>query len=494
MVLFGIGKLTGLVRARLVSNSFGTGSAFDAFTAANQLPEVFFVVISGGSLAAAFIPVYTAYLAQEGPRRSARLANTVLTIVFGLLAVIAALGALLAPWLTRVLLVPDFPPQSQQLTADLMRILLITAMLYGISGVLSSILNAHQHFALPALSDITIDIGYLTGIFLFASAGIYGLAWGTVVGAALQILVQIPGLLRFGYRFRPRLDLKLSGVRQIAHLMGPRIVTLGVIQVADLFIVRLASALPAGSTAGYFYAYQLMQLPETLFGTAIALVVFPTLAELYNAGDLAGLKHTFARAMSVIWALTVPAAAAVALLGRQAIATLLETGAFTAESTALVYRVLLVFCVRIVSEATLDLVARLFYAQHNTRTPMFTYLGWLVINVGLAFWLVDDFDIAGLALASTVAFTVLAAALLVLNRRALGGLEEGLLARNAARTLAATAGMAVVIWLVGQWVPGTAAQLLVGIGSGLVTYVLLHLLLGGQEIPALLRMLRERSS
>lgn len=492
IVLFALGKLTGLIRVRLVSVNFGTGQEFDAFTAANQLPEVFFIVIAGGSLAAAFIPVYGAYLARETAVKSARLANTILTLVILLLGSVSALGAIFAPWLTRVLLVPDFPPAMQQLTAELMRIILIQTVLFGISGVLSSILNAHQHFALPALAPIALDVGYFIGITLFAPLGIYGLALGTVVGGLLHIAIQLPALWRYRIRYAPALDLRLAGVREIIRLMGPRIVTLGAIQVADLFIIRLASALPAGSTSAYFYAYALMQLPETLFGTAVALVLFPTLAELYNAGDKESMKRTAVSALNIIWTLTIPAAAGLVLLGQPAITFLLQGGEFTADSTALVYSVLLVFSVRLVSEATLEIVARLFYAQHNTRTPMFAYLGWLAINVIVAYWLVDDLGIVGLAMASTIAFTLLSAVLFWLNRRALGGLEERALAAGAGRALVAALGMSVVIWGIGRWLSQPLLYLAVGGGAGVLAYVALHLLLRGPEIPMLLRLLRSR--
>ncbi len=492
MILFGLGKLTGLIRTRLISVNFGTGPEFDAFTAANQLPEVFFIVIAGGSLAAAFIPVYAAYLAQETAVKSARLANTILTLVILLLGSISALGALFAPWLTRVILVPDFAPEMQQLTAEIMRIILIQTTLFGISGVLSSILNAHQHFALPALAPIALDIGYFMGVTLFLPWGIQGLALGTVVGGLLHIAIQLPALVRYRYRYTPALDLRLTGVREILWLMGPRIVTLGAIQVADLFIIRLASALPTGSTSAYFYGYALMQLPETLFGTAIALVMFPTLAELFNEGNVAEMKRTAVSTLGIIWTLTIPAAAGLVLLGQPAITFLLEGGAFDARSTALVYSVLLVFSVRLVSEATLEVVARLFYAQHNTRTPMFAYLAWLVINVAIARWLVDDLGIVGLALASTVAFTVLSILLFMLNRRVLGSLNEDLLARSAGRALLATAGMSLVIWGLGNFVTNPILFLVGGGGGGAMVYIGLNLLLGGQEIPRLVRLLRRQ--
>lgn len=490
ILFFGIGKIVGLIRVRLVGNAFGVGAIFDAFTAANQLPELFFTLIAGGSLAAAFIPVYTAHLAAGSPTNSTRLANTILNLVILLLGVVSALGALLAPWLTRTLLVPDFTPPMQQLTAELMRIILIQTTLFGISGVLSSILNAHQHFALPALAPIALDLGYFIGLTLFRPWGIHGLAWGTVVGGSLHIAIQLPALVRYRYRYLPLLHLQLAGVGEIVRLMGPRIVTLGVVQLADLIIIRLASGLPPGSTSAYFYGYALMQLPETLFGTAVALVIFPTLAELYNAGDFPRLRQTAGQTLGIIWTLTIPAAALLVLLGQPAVSLLLEGGEFTAASTALVYSVLLVFSLRVVSEATLEIAARLFYARHNTRTPMFAYLGWLFINATLAYALVRPLGIVGLAIASTMAFTLLSALLLWLNGRALHGLDAPLLWRGVGRALAATTVMSLVIWGLSHIIPSPLLFLGAGGFVGMFVYLGVHLGLGGPEIPTLLRLLR----
>ena len=517
ILLFGFDKVVGLARTLLVGRAFGTGPAFDAFTAANQLPEVFVTLISGGALAAAFIPVYSARLTSNRAREAARLANSTLTLVIAILGGISALGALIAPWLTSTLLVPDFSPELQTLTSDLMRIILLQTTIFGISGVLSSILNAHQHFALPALAPIALHLGYFVGLFVFVPAmggDIHGLAWGTVVGGLLHILIQVPALIRYRIGYRPSLGLHLSGVREIIRLMGPRIVTLGTIQVADLFIIRLTSGLPSGSTSGYFYAYYLQQLPETLFGTAIGIVVFPTLAELFNARDIERMKRFAVNALKVVWMLTIPAGAGLILLGRPAIALILERGAFDAASTALVYSVLIFFSVRVVSEATLEIVARLFYAQHNTKTPMYASLVWLAVTVSLLYLFVDDLGVGGLALASTVGFTVQSGLLFFLNRRALGSLFEGELLLSLARALGATAGMAAVIIGVRRAIEDgfldsliafaleatgnrlaeadISSILFLALGGlvGVAAYLMLNYILGGRELPALVRLIR----
>ena len=496
ILFFGIGKVTGLIRIRLVAGVFGTSPEFDAFTAANQLPEVFFVLIAGGSLAAAFIPVYSAALSEKNDQ-SAKLANTILTLVMLILGTVSALGAIFAPWLTRALLVPDFTSDLQILTADIMRIILIQTTIFGISGVLSSILNSHQHFALPALAPLSLDIGYVVGLYLFVPRmGITGLAWGTVIGGILHIFIQLPALIRYKIGYKPTLAVQMKGVHEIVRLMGPRIVTLGAIQLADLFIIRLASGLPSGSTSGYFYGYALMQFPETLLGTTIAMVVFPTMAELYNAGDAEGMKKTAVSALGIIWTLTIPAAAMLVLIGQPAIVFFLQGDVFDAASTQLVYSVLIVFSVRVVSEATVEIVARLFYAQHNTRTPMFVYVGWLVVNVSFAYLLVQGFNlgVVGLAGASTIAFTVLAVVLFQLNRQRLNGLAERELAMIGGRALVATAVMSIVMLLIGQIITAPLLYMVVAGAVGGLTYIVLNLLLGGQELPNLWKLLRAQKN
>lgn len=499
VILFlGFGKVLGLWRLQLISNVFGTSPQFDAFTAANQLPEVFSTILASNALAAAFIPVYSAYILKKDDQEASRLAHTVLSLVFLVLGIVAAVAAIFAPWLTAVILVPDFPPETQQLTAELMRIILLQTIFFGISnGVLSSMLNSHQHFALPALAPIALDIGYLIGLFfLVPTYGIHGLAWGTVISGVLHILIQLPAFMKLGLKLGFKLDLKLAGVQEIIRLMGPRVVTLGAIQLADLFIIRIASGLPSGSTSGYFYGYALMQFPETLLGTAVAIVMFPTMSELFNAGDKEGMKNTAVKALSIIWTLTIPAAIGIVLLSRPVLVTFLEGGAFTADSTRIVYSVLLVFSIRIVSEATVEIVARLLYAQHNTKTPMFVYIGWFLVNLGLAytFVLVFNWGVTGLAAASTVAFTFLAIVLFVINSQKLGGLGERQLGIAGGRALLAGAGMALVIFLLGQLISSTLIFLAIAIIGGGLTYIVLNVLLGGRELHEAWQLVRRKTA
>jgi putative peptidoglycan lipid II flippase len=321
--------------------------------------------------------------------------------------------------------------------------------------------------------------------------GIAGLAWGTVIGGLLHILIQAPALIRFGFRLIPTLAVQMAGVREVLFLMIPRLLTIGAVQVADLVIIFLTSGV-TGNQSGYFKAYSLMQLPETLLGTAIAIVVFPTMAELFNAGDIAGLKRTSMSALRIIWTLTVPAAVGLFLLGRPLIEILLGGGEFDAKAIDLVYGILIFFSFRVISEASLEILARLFYAQHDTYTPMFVALFWLVLSIALAFPLHKALGVRGLALASTIAFTVQAIILFILNRRRLGYLHERELAASAGRSLLGAAFMAGAILLVGRLTDNTFVFLIFGGTIGVLAYFGVTFITGGREIPNLINIARNR--
>jgi putative peptidoglycan lipid II flippase len=349
---------------------------------------------------------------------------------------------------------------------------------------LSNLLHAHQHFFTPALSAVMLDVGQVMGVWLLGPLwGVAGLAWGSVLGALLGLCVQAPVFMHHRIASRPQLALRLTGLRELLRLMGPRIVTLGVIQAVDLVFIRLASGLPAGSIAAFGYANLLIVgMPRTLFGTAIATVVFPTLVEQYNAGQYERLKRTMLQAVQAVWAFAVPGAAGVLALGPAAVAFLFERGAFSPEATALVYSLLALLSLRLIGETTNDILVLPLYARHDTRSPMWVSLGWMVVNVGLSFALVGRFGIHGLVLAGTIALLAALAGLYVYNRRAFGSLREQALARSLGRILLATGGMCLVVFALRQLPLPIIPSLVLTITTGGVVYSLLYFVLGGREL------------
>src|SRR5512135_3176220 len=227
MIAFVLSNLVGLVRQILVSLAFGTSQPLDAFYAAATFPDLLFSLLAGGALASAFLPTFTGFLAKEERDGAWKLASALINLVILILSLVSGLAALFAPVLVRdvlFVLKPELDPSLQTQTVDLLRIILIAPTIFGVSGLLMSILNTHQKFWLPALAPVFNWIGWILGIlFLVPSMGIYGLAWGYVIGAVLHLVVQLPGLLQLkGRHYVPTLGLDNPAVREVARLMAPR--------------------------------------------------------------------------------------------------------------------------------------------------------------------------------------------------------------------------------------------------------------------------------
>ncbi len=418
---FVLSKALGLVRERLIAQAFGTTAPLDAYNAAFNFPDLLFALIPGGALASVFIPVFATYLEDEKKREESwRFASTVLNLVFLVVAGLSILGALNATWLVQNVIARGFDPARIALAADLMRLVLISTLIFSVSGLITAVLQAHNAFLLPALAPSAYNLGIIAGVYLLAPRfGIYGVAYGVVGGSLLHLLIQLPGLIRLRAKFFLTLALQAAGVGELVILFLPRLVTLGVVRVNNLIMTNLASGLAVGSISALNYAYVIWQVPESLIGTAIALAVFPTLSALVAQKAEARLRHTFSRGMMIILGLAVPAALVVILFARQLVVLFFRGGQFQDTSTDAVVGVLQLYALAIVGESALELVARLFYARHDTRTPMFVALGAMVVRAGLMFLWVEIMGARGLALAYAIGVSLEAGMLYFIAQRRL---------------------------------------------------------------------------
>ncbi len=262
-----------------------------------------------------------------------------------------------------------------------MRLVFISTVIFSVSGVVISLLHAHQHFILPALAPALYNLGIIAGaLWLAPFFGIYGLAYGVLAGSVLHLAVQVPALIHFRHGIRRRWVGVTPGCESCFSSLVPGLVTLGVVRVNFLVMTNLASRLGEGSIAALNYAYLLMQFPESLIGTAIALAIFPTLAQMAARGDRAGLGVLFQRGLAVILALAGAATLVFILLARPIVQIVFQRGGICAASVDAVAFALLFYALAIIGESALELCARVFYAQHDARTPMGAALSALVVN------------------------------------------------------------------------------------------------------------------
>ena len=449
-VFLGLEKLLGFVRQLLIARQFGLSASLDVFNAANNLPDLIFGLISGGALAIAFIPVLSEYLEKHGRPQMWDLFSRVANLVFLATAGVSVLVAFYARQLVGSTLgiAPGFSADQQALVVDLMRLNLLATLLFSLSGLVIAGLQANQHFLLPALAKSMYDIGTLIGVIILApetgyqigpitlpalGLGVYGLAYGTVLGALLFLGIQIPGLIRYGFRWVPAINLNHPGVRKVLRIMIPRIGNVFFIYLVLVYIPdNIASRLPEGSITAMVYGWLIMQVPESLIGTALGTALLPSISEQITRNERKRFTGLVNRAVRVLLAFTLP----ISLLVAIGVSPLVELFGFDQSGSALVVWTARAFLLGLVGHSLLEIGARGFYAQQDAITPLLASVLMAATFTLLALGLSRSFGAVGIALANSIAFSGEALLLLfLLNRKFPGVLKLG---RTLPRVIGAT--------------------------------------------------------
>lgn len=463
--LFGLDKVLAFVRAGVISRQYRDSvQLLDTFNAANNLPDALFALISGGALAMAFIPLLTDTLTKKDRAAAWDLFSRVANLAFVVTGLAALVVAVFAQQIADRVIVPGFPLDQRQLLADLMRLNLISTLIFSISGLVMASLQANQHFLLPALAPIAYNAGQIFGaLVLVPHYGIRGLVFGVILGAVLHLLIQIPALVKFGFRWTPSLNLHHTGLLQALRLIAPRLLTMGGIQLMMIIRDNLASRLgQPGAVTSLTLGWMIMQVPETLLGTAIATALLPTLSELAARRDWEVFRVTLERALRVMLALTLPVAAV--LIAGLAPLVRAVFGFDAADSTLITWTAR-VFLLTLAGYAVQETLARAFYARQEPLLPLLGVVARLVIYLAIGLF--------GMRIFPGVGAPVIAAAELALTVEA--GLLFFLLNRRLERPLV----------LLTAIIKGLAASLF----GGITAYGLALYLPGGAILTALAGML-----
>jgi putative peptidoglycan lipid II flippase len=499
IVAYVLSRLLGLAREMAISQQFGTSGALDAYLAAFRVPDLVFQLFAGGALASAFVPTFAGLLASGREAEAWKLArDTIFLLLFAVGGLSALCAALARPLVARVV-APGFDPARQELAASLMRVMLLSPTVFAVSGVFMGILNSCGRFLAPALAPSAYNLCILLGALVLApSLGVYGLALGAVCGAGLHYLVQLPDIWRVWQpsQAKGRAVRGLSPhLREVGRLMLPRTVGLAAVQVNFLVNTVLASRLPAGSLAALNYAWMLMLLPQGVFAQGVATAVFPAFSGLAARGELGDFSSLLQRALRGLLFLALPACLGLLVLRGPIVSLLFARRAFGPAAVQAVAWVLAFYAAGLWAHSAVEVVARAFYALHDTRTPVAVGVAAMAGNIGLSLALMPALGVAGLALANSIATWGELIALWQLLRRRLPGLSAGGFLPWAAPTWAATAGMAACLAAVQAFWPFSARALgAAGLALGGLLYASLAALLGAPEIQLGLSQLRAMRS
>jgi putative peptidoglycan lipid II flippase len=391
-----LSRLLGLLRDRLLIAHFGVGATLDAYMAAFSLPDLLFTLLVSGAFAVTFIPVFTKEMKRGEDSEAWDMSSTLLNLLVIVTVVAAILGIIFASPIVSVM-AAGFHGSEHDLTVQLTRIMLLTPIFFAISSVFGSIQQAKGRFLIYALASVLYNVGIIFGILVFAHRwGIYGVAWGVVLGTVLQAALQWGGLMGLGVRYRPILRLRLAPVRRVLWLMVPRAIDQGIDQINYVIEKAIGSTLTAGSVTAYTLANNLKNVPLSLIGASITTAVFPRLSVNVADGKKEEMADDVSRTARFILFLSLPSAAFV-IVARGYIVRILYGFGNVATANALGW-----FAGTIVFASLFFLVARIFFAYQDTRTPLIVSLITVGINVYLSFALSHRFGVSGLAMAGSI--------------------------------------------------------------------------------------------
>ncbi|MCX7861011.1 MAG: murein biosynthesis integral membrane protein MurJ [Chloroflexus sp.] len=493
---FVLSRLTGLIRDIVASYYFGTSAEMAAYGAAISTVDLLYLVIIGGALGSSFIPVFIELWEREHPARAWELAGAVVT--WALIVLGIASGALfaVAPWLVPLLYGGQgFTAETLDLIVALTRLFLLSPLLLGLGGLAMAALNARDRFTMPSLAPSIYNLGITGGALLAPWLGIWGMAWGVVIGALGYLLIQVPELLGMGMRLQPHLGRNLPELGNVAQAMGPRVIGQAAAHLSIVATLALAARLPDGDAklAGLRWAYQLMLLPYGIFALSLSTVAFPRLARLVAEARLAELCDDVRATLGRILWLTLPATAGLLTLGPALARVLFERGAFDSLSLSYTAGALTGYAFALPAFAASEIMIRTFYAMQRTWPPVLIGIGQVSVNIGLGtVLLVAGADVSGLAIAFSIANSLEALALAIVLRRALPGLWQApWLWRRLLISLGASFAIGMLWWYARALIPGGTpaanyrwpddlAGLLIGLaaagGIGVAIYIALTIL------------------
>jgi putative peptidoglycan lipid II flippase len=453
-VATGLSRIAGLFREILASSYFATSGAFSAFTIAFQIPNLLRMLVADQAITAAFVPVFTELLEQDRRKEAFRLASTLFFLILAVLGSITAIFIVAAPTVMPWFCGDTFTPELKELTAHLSQLLFPVVVLLGLNGLCVGILNAYDHFTIPALAPLAWNVVIIVTLIVLRPAfegddQLYAYAIGVLAGTVVQFLMAFPVLYRYGFRFQIALDWRDPRIKRVIALMLPVTIGLGVINFDLVINSVLGSLVSDQAPRAIDAAFRLYQLPQGVFSIALVTVLFPTMARYAVRGDLPALRHTLGNGNRQILMLLVPAAAITLALATPIVRLVYQHGEFGPDSTELVSEALFWFAFALPLNGVSLLLTRTFFSLQQPWLTTFLAIGSVVLNGAISLLLYGPLGITGLVLGTVIGNLGLVLGQAYVLRRELAGIEgRQTLVTGVQITVAAAvmAGVAYGVW------------------------------------------------
>lgn len=406
-------RLMGLVREMVFARYFGAGFLTDAFQVGFRIPNTLRDLFAEGALSAAFVKTFTDYQIKRSEEEAWRLASMVMNALAVVLSVITILGIIFSKQIVG-LIAKGFPPEKAALATTLTQIMFPFILLIALAAVAMGVLNTKGRFGIPASASTAFNIvSIIVGLIVaYALSGgweragknvipgeaaqwaIIGMAIGTLMGGLAQFLIQVPSLLKVGFRFRPLLSFSDPGVRQVMRLMGPAIIGTSAVQINVLVNTFFVSSNNA-AVSWLGYAFRLMQFPIGIFGVAIGTAAIPTLSRLAAQNDIPNFRSTLSNSLNLVFLMTIPSACGLIVLGEPIIRLIYERGAFVAPDTTMTAWALAAYSIGLTGYAAIKVLSPAFYAMNDAKTPMIISVFSIVVNAIASYFFMTWFSRVG---------------------------------------------------------------------------------------------------
>jgi len=400
-------RVLGLIREQIMAYYFGASLATDAFVAAFRIPNLLRDMFAEGALSAAFVPVFKEKLVNEAEDEAFSLARTVITAILTFVGAIVLLGIVATPVIVFIS-AKGFTsdPVKFDLTISLTRIMFAYLLLVSLSAMIMGMLNSFGRFGIPAFSPVLFNLGIIVTVIGFQSffeVPIYAMAIGVLVGGLGQLLIQVPPLLRLGFRFRLRFNFLDPALKRVLKLFWPMVAGMSAGRVNILVSTLLASFLVEGSISYLSYAFRLMHFPLGVFAVALGTVALPSASEVAAKNDMKALGKTFSESINLNMFLVIPSAVFLALIGQDMVALIYQWGKFSDVDTANTARALWHYSYGLIGFAAVRVTVPFYYALKDSKLPMRVSIVTVALNLVLYYPLIKLWSFAGLAAATSIA-------------------------------------------------------------------------------------------
>lgn len=451
-----LSRVLGFIRDMIIANYFGASAKLDGFFVAFRIPNLFRRLVGEGALTISFVPVYLEYLETKGKKEALQFAQKIFVLLAMVLLFICVTGIYFSKYIVKLFAYGFDNPEVLKLTISLNQWMFPYLFLIAIVAFAMGVLNSHRSFFAPAFSPVLLNVGFICGAVIFSSyfeEPLYGLAIGVLLGGMLQILLQIPYLIKVGFKVKITFDFNHPGVKKMFKMMIPLIFGAAVYQVNILVNTVYASTLPEGSISYLYYSDRLTEIIMGVFIVSIGSVVLPEMSSCTVSNKTDQFKSIYLNAISGALYLAIPAAVALMIIGFPIISVLFMRGAFSENHAQSVYSALFFASLGIVPMAVARITLPAFYSTQDSKTPFRISIFVLLINASLGYFLKNTvLKHAGLSLANAIAVIAQVLLLLYFFVRKFGKLNNKQLWQSLYKQCIASAIMGIFLYYASSFI------------------------------------------